>query len=712
MKITERRPRGILFSLMSIISIIVVVISIIFTVILVQYRTNDIIESADSRLMYAAELTREILGAGYHDSLLNETSMSKEQFDRIVARNDDICRRLNIQYLWSVLLVKDRLVFTSATHSDLNNPDSPCASFFETHNDPGSFASAMQPDQKPSFSSFRNEWGEGRMVLIPHKDSQGRTYIFGASVQLTELNTIVRKSVTNSAGIGLGILCLSFIFSLVMVRSFTRPIARLTEAAVRMAKGDLDVPLVKAGTREIQSLSNSLDQMRQGLKHHLAVQHENEGKYRILLEESPDPIFSFTPEARYIYVNRAFAKGVGKNIEDIIGKNIRDVFSEDEAEKRFKPLKQVFQTGEGNVIEVRVPNKEGDLFFVTTITPIKDTEGKVVSAICSSKNITARKRTEDELQKSSMMLQLILDTIPQFICWKDKDLRFLGCNQNYSVMAGLPNPQAIIGKTDWDLPWAKEESEFFTTVDRRIMEADKAEYHIIEPAMDANGRQTWLDTNKVPLHDKDGNVSGILVSFEDITERKNAEEEKAKLEAQLQQAQKIESVGRLAGGVAHDFNNILTVIMTNSDMALISIDRGHSVKDEIKEIRKAAERASDLTSQLLAFARKQTIAPRILNLNDTIAGMLKMLGRLIGEDIDLVWKPGDDLWPIKMDTSQVDQILANLSVNARDAISGVGNLSIETKNVILDENLLFKPPGVYSRRLCHAGSERYRIRYG
>ncbi|HPS01820.1 MAG TPA: PAS domain S-box protein, partial [Candidatus Sumerlaeota bacterium] len=169
-----------------------------------------------------------------------------------------------------------------------------------------------------------------------------------------------------------------------------------------------------------------------------------------------------------------------------------------------------------------------------------------------------------------------------------------------------------------------------------------------------------------------------------LLEHKREKEEKTRLEEQLQQAQKMESVGRLAGGVAHDFNNMLSVILGHAEMALEQVDPLQPLHTDLQEIRKAAERSANLTRQLLAFARKQTVAPRELDLNETVEGMLKMLKHLIGENITLVWKPEDPVWPVKMDPSQIDQILANLCVNARDAIRGLGQIAIETENVSFD----------------------------
>ncbi|MBK8182516.1 MAG: GAF domain-containing protein [Candidatus Competibacteraceae bacterium] len=159
------------------------------------------------------------------------------------------------------------------------------------------------------------------------------------------------------------------------------------------------------------------------------------------------------------------------------------------------------------------------------------------------------------------------------------------------------------------------------------------------------------------------------------------------LETQLRQAQKMEAVGRLAGGIAHDFNNMLAVITGHVELALDETVADCPLYADLMEIKKAAQRSAELTRQLLAFARIQTILPKVLDLNDTIAGMLKMLKRLIGEDIDLVWKPAPQLGPVKVDPAQIDQILANLIVNARDAITGVGKITLETSEVVLDETL-------------------------
>ena len=294
--------------------------------------------------------------------------------------------------------------------------------------------------------------------------------------------------------------------------------------------------------------------------------------------------------------------------------------------------------------------------------------------------IAERRCVEDLLQRTRNMLAHTLDSIPQAVFWKDRLSVYLGCNRVFAQAVGLGDPELVVGKTDFDLPWPRGEAEAYRQDDQVVIAQGCAKHHIVEPLQRADGVRLWIDTTKVPLVDEAGQVYGVLGVFEDITERRQAEEEKARWQEQLIQAQKMESVGRLAGGVAHDFNNMLQAIFGYAGLALEQAGDSAELKEDLEEILKAARRSTDLTQQLLAFARKQTVLPRLLDLNETVASMLKMLQRLIGENIQLVWSPHPALWPVLIDPVQIDQMLANLTVNARDAIGGAGRIIIETAN--------------------------------
>lgn len=207
------------------------------------------------------------------------------------------------------------------------------------------------------------------------------------------------------------------------------------------------------------------------------------------------------------------------------------------------------------------------------------------------------------------------------------------------------------------------------------------QFRVVHP----DGTVHWLqDVGRMILDRNDEPIGmyGILI---DVTEHKLNEAKEEEINSQLRQAQKMEAVGRLAGGVAHDFNNMLTVITGYTEMALYKTDPSDPSRKYLQEVMNAAKRSKSITGQMLAFARKQTIRPIALELNNTIDSMLKILQHLIGENINMEWLPKTGLWLVKMDPSQIDQILANTCVNARDAISDVGKITIQTENIILDE---------------------------
>ncbi len=303
---------------------------------------------------------------------------------------------------------------------------------------------------------------------------------------------------------------------------------------------------------------------------------------------------------------------------------------------------------------------------------------QIAGAVVNAKLFNDLSKTEKSLRESNELFSLFMRHSPIYTFIKEvtpTQSLVLQASDNYVQMIGIRGGD-MVGKTMTEL-FPPEFAAKITADDWAVVSRGD----VLRLDEELNGRS--YTTIKFPIVRGDKTLlAGYTI---DITERKRAEEEKIKLQGQLLQSQKMESVGRLAGGVAHDFNNMLGVILGHAEMALGQVDPMQPLHVNLLEIRKAAERSADLTRQLLAFARKQTVSPRVLNLNETVAGMINMLQRLIGEDIRLNWLPGIDLWPVKIDPSQIDQILANLCVNARDAIVGIGKITIETGNISLDE---------------------------
>jgi PAS domain S-box-containing protein len=293
-------------------------------------------------------------------------------------------------------------------------------------------------------------------------------------------------------------------------------------------------------------------------------------------------------------------------------------------------------------------------------------------------DINERKLVEAALRESEAKYRSMMEAMDDaiYICSDDFHIRYMN-----PAMQELTGAEALgehcykmIHGLDTVCPWC---------VHDRVMQGEHIKSEVVSPRQ---GKIFHISNS--PIFHADGKVSKLTI-YRDITDLK-------KIETQLQQAQKMESVGRLAGGVAHDYNNALSVIMGFTEMALEVAAPDSLTRANLAEVLKAARSAADITRQLLAFARKQQVTPRVLDLNNTVELTLKMLRRLIGENIDLVWLPDTKLWPVKIDPSQINQVLANLCVNARDAIDGVGKVTIETKNTSFDAadclaNLDFSP---------------------
>lgn len=357
-------------------------------------------------------------------------------------------------------------------------------------------------------------------------------------------------------------------------------------------------------------------------------------------------------------------------------------------------IEHVLQGNGLRPLEYRIIRPDGEIRHLWVQGEVTREEGgRPILITGTVVDITERKSAEAAVAASEHMLKTVLDGIPQGVFWKDRESRYLGCNAVVARAFGMSGPEALLGKTDRDIPClTPEQATFFNQKDQEVMTSGQPLIGIIQQATLADGRTIWMETNKMPLRDAAGNVIGVLGTSQDITERKSLEE-------QLRQSQKMEAFGQLAGGVAHDFNNLVTIILGFSDLLLNTLPSQSPVRESVSEIREAGERAAALTRQLLAFSRKGVLEPKVLDLNTIVSETEKMLRRTIGEDILLTTVLDSTLKPIKADPDQLVQVLMNLAVNARDAMPKGGKLTIETSNVVLDQhyanNHIEAQPGSY-----------------
>jgi PAS domain S-box-containing protein len=302
-----------------------------------------------------------------------------------------------------------------------------------------------------------------------------------------------------------------------------------------------------------------------------------------------------------------------------------------------------------------------------------------------------------EVRRRLLLLDSIVENLPMMVFVKDAaELRFERINRAGEVLLGVARDE-LLGKTDHDF-FTAQQASFFQAKDRETLSAASPIEVAEEPIATPRGLR-WLRTMKMAIRNEKGTATHLLGISEDITPRRDMAEQLRRTEDQLRQSQKLEAVGRLAGGIAHDFNNLLSVILTYTSVIVDDLNPADPLRSEIEQVHIAGERAVDLTRQLLAFSRQQVLAPRVVDLNETLASMEKMLRRLLGEDVQLSLLCARGLGAIFADAGQIEQVLMNLVINARDAMPEGGRLTIETAGVELDAEFaaahLGVPPGSY-----------------
>jgi PAS domain S-box-containing protein len=406
---------------------------------------------------------------------------------------------------------------------------------------------------------------------------------------------------------------------------------------------------------------------------------------RQIIDLIPEMIWLKDADGRFLMVNQMNARtSYNMSVDEMTGRLHSEIHPDkDQVARMLSDDRRVIESGKPVFVpEESFVDADGvTRCLQTSKIPFTFAETGEQAILGIALDITERKRTEESLRKSEEGYQLMIDLSPDMTIVSNGEglsefissqiEKVTGYSVDDFIGKGFPD---IIHPDDMGIVQEKFQSVLVGTT------INDLEYRIVDP----DGEVRWMLHSAVPVL-TDGENSQIYNTVRNITDRKRAEQEKTKLEDQFHQAQKMESVGRLAGGVAHDFNNLLTAIIGYSEMIESSLDSNDPLSGDVKGVLEAAYSATQLTAQLLAFSRKQTIDPKVIDIKKTVERSQKMLKRLIEEDIDLKFVSEKDLWKTKVDPGQLDQILVNLAVNARDAMPDGGRLTIETANVAFDE---------------------------
>ena len=399
----------------------------------------------------------------------------------------------------------------------------------------------------------------------------------------------------------------------------------------------------------------------------------SEKQYRLLFESNPMPMWVFDRDSlKFLAVNEAAIRHYGYSGDEFLSMTIADIRPDEDVPKLMNSVsKTVPRLSEAELWRHR--KKDGTIIQVEITSHPISMDGRAADLILSH-DVTEQRKNQESLRQSEERFATAFRSSPLPITIStEKEGLYVDANDAFVNMMGYRREE-IVGKSAHQLRiWVDPEDR-----QQMVQQVDQTEQ--AEPVetrfrtKSGDERRVRISAGRILLDGK----PCVLANTLDITESR-------RLEEQFRQAQKMEAVGRLAGGVAHDFNNLLSVIMGYSEIAQDAALRGTAVRNHLDQIKKAAERAAALTQQLLAFSRQQVLQPKVLNLNAVVHSVSEMLLRVIGEDVALNLAPGEPLGSIKADLSQIEQVLMNLAVNARDAMPEGGKIMIETANVELDE---------------------------
>jgi PAS domain S-box-containing protein len=395
--------------------------------------------------------------------------------------------------------------------------------------------------------------------------------------------------------------------------------------------------------------------------------------YNCLFDEAADGVFVADAAGRYIAVNDRGCELTGYTREELLAMRLTDLVDPDDL--RGQPLRTAELSRGKPLLSERVIRCKDGARLSVEISGRQLSDGKLLGTL---RDLTQRKRLEAELRASEQRFRSLVQNSMDVIGLYSAEGTILYHSPAVLRVLGY-EPESMSGSSLYeyihpdDRSMAREQHAQLIAARNGTFRAERRYKH-------ADGNYRWIEIVAANwLHDP--NVGALVKNYRDITDRKQKDTERERLQQELQQAQKMDSLGRLAGGVAHDFNNLLMVILGNIETGLAELGSDDALRVRLMEARDAALRSVDLTGGLLAFARKQARAPKVLDINAAISGTISLLQRLIGNRIQIVWRPDPRAWPVRIDASQLDQILTNLVVNARDAIEHNGVIRISTKNV-------------------------------
>ncbi len=463
-------------------------------------------------------------------------------------------------------------------------------------------------------------------------------------------------------------------------RKLTGEISEREQGKIAIRK--LNEDLEKKVAERTEELARTVEALKGEVSGRRA-REEDLRRLAAIVEYSDDAIIAIGLDGIITNWNSGAERMLGYSRSEIIGMPITAIVPSDDRDEPFENQTKL-RRGDGVVRResVRVRKDGKPIHVALSVSPIRDQDGHIIGSSGILRDMTERNLIEDALRRSEASYRSFVENAPFGILRTTPDGQIVQANPALVKMLGYDSEEEVLGLrmvTDvYRLPEDREEATAWCQRQDSVQGVEVDWKH-------RDGKCFTIRCDAHVVRDSDGNLEFLEGFVEDISERRA-------MEMQLRQGQKMEAIGRLAGGIAHDFNNLLGVIIGYGDLLSEQIRADSPLHGPVEQIKKAGDRASALTRQLLAFSRQQVLETRVLNLNAIVAEMAKMLPRLLGEDVDLQTSLASPLGPVKADQGQIEQVIMNLAVNARDAMPGGGKLSIETRNSRLDEEFAVRHP--------------------
>jgi two-component system, cell cycle sensor histidine kinase and response regulator CckA len=550
-------------------------------------------------------------------------------------------------------------------------------------------------DRKPSAVGRENSGDKVREVVLLVNDSAEHLDLMGTVLQLSGYNFITAMDGYEGYEVALAQRPDLIISDVLMPRLDGIQLCHLIRAHAELSR--IPILLVSAFRKDNESVVEGLqagaddymevpfDPMRLIAKIAQVIERrhaekkilESEERCRDLIENAHDLIYSHDLEGNFTSINKAGEQLTGYSREEALSMNLAQTVAPDYMEKAQRMIARKLGGEKVTVYDLEILAKDGRRVAVEVNTRLVYRDGVAVGVQGIARDITERKHAEAALREAEEKYRSIFENAAEGIFQATPDGRFIAVNPAMARILGYGSPEELLAhRTDIEVPHYVDSNR------RTELKQMLAEHGLVVgfecEIYRKDLSKAWTVNNIRAIRDGQGAVAYYEGSIEDITERKMLGE-------QLRQAQKMEAIGQLAGGIAHDFNNLLTAIGGYSEISMTLLQAEDPLRHNLEEIKKASDRATALTRQLLAFSRKQVLQPKILNLNAIVSELEKMLRRLIGEDIELCTALNPKLGSIKADPGQIEQVIMNLSVNARDAMPRGGRLIIETENVFFTE---------------------------